>query len=307
MSAERTFYAGVDGGGTKTLAVVVDDTGQERGRMTAGSGNYAAVGLQQAVENIAAAVSGAAGLAGAAPPLTGVWIGLAGVDRPADSELLLPHLCSLGTQVRLTNDAELVLTGLDRAIGVAVISGTGSIALGRDASGQQIRAAGWGHLLGDEGSGWEIGRHALRAVARAADGRGAPTALVEAVMNAWGLESPYGMIGKVYPDTNKALVAGITSVVLACFRAGDQVAGGILEHAADELALNVSTVANQLQFEGDRVPLALAGGLLVNEADFREMVLDRVRAKHQLGQVALVRDSALSAARAARELLEGTQ
>lgn len=303
MSQERRLYAGVDGGGTKTLAVVVDDSGQELGRVSAGSGNYAAVGLESAVQNITDAVTGATAQAGAEPPLAAVWIGLAGVDRPADSELLLPYLRPLARTVRLSNDAELALTGLQGARGVAVISGTGSIALGRDASGAQTRTGGWGHLLGDEGSGWEIGRHALRAVARASDGRGAPTSLVQAVVEAWGLDGPQGMIGKVYPDTNKALVAGLTSVVLKCFREGDEVAQRIVERAADELAIAVSTVADRLRFD-DGLPLAVAGGLLVNEADFREMVVGRVRAGRLLDEVAIVRDAALSAARAARELLE---
>ncbi len=296
------LYAGVDGGATKTLAVVVDSAGRERGRCAAGSGNYQAVGLRPAVDNITAAVTGAVRLAGGEPPLVAMWIGLAGVDRPEDAELLLPYLNSLAGRVRLTNDAELALTALPGALGVALISGTGSIALGRDAAGTQTRTGGWGHIIGDEGSGWEIGRSALQAVARAADGRGPRTTLVEAVMEHWELATPNGIIGKVYPDTDKSLVAGLTALVLREARKGDEVARGILDRAASELAVDVTTVGDQLHFPDGGLPLALAGGVLVNEEDFRESVLQRIREQRQLGEVAVVRDSPLSAARAAREL-----
>jgi N-acetylglucosamine kinase-like BadF-type ATPase len=302
MPPDPPLYAGVDGGATKTSAVVVDASGRELGRGAAGSGNYATVGLRRAVENIRRAVEGAARAAGGAPPLAAVWLGLAGVDRDEDARTLLPHLRPLGGLVKLSNDAELALTALPGALGVALISGTGSIALGRDASGAQARAGGWGHVMGDEGSGWEIGRSALQAIARAADGRGPRTSLSEAVMQAWGVADTDGVIGRVYPETDKALVAGLTAIVLQQAREGDEVARCILLAAAQELALAVATVASRLHFPGGELPLALAGGLLVNEADFREMTLERIREKRRLGQAAVVRDPALSAARAARDL-----
>jgi len=151
-------FLGIDGGATKTLAVIVDVGGQEIGRGMAGSGNQAAVGPERAVASIWRAVAEAARHAGSNKVFLAAWIGLAGVDRPGDRDRLLPHLDALATVVRLTNDAELALTGLDDAVGVAVIAGTGSIALGRDAAGTTARSGGWGHIIGDEGSGYELGR-----------------------------------------------------------------------------------------------------------------------------------------------------
>lgn len=307
MSAGEPLYAGVDGGATKTLAVVVDAEGREWGRAVSGSGNYQAVGLRRAVEHITAALGEAAKLAGGAPPLAAAWIGLAGVDRPADAALLAPELEPLAGAVRISNDAELALTALDGALGVAVISGTGSIALGRDAAGRQVRTGGWGHVVGDEGSGWEIGRRALQAVARASDGRGPETTLTEALLRQWDLGSPDGIIGVVYPETDKAQVAALSRLVLAAARGGDAVARAILAEAADELALAVGAVARRLEFPEGRVPLALAGGLLVNEGDFRGMVRERVERERRLGQVEVVRDSPLSAARAAPDLVVGSK
>ncbi|MDQ2717887.1 MAG: hypothetical protein M3Z08_23575, partial [Chloroflexota bacterium] len=137
-------YLGVDGGGTKTLAVVVDAQGQERGRGLAGSANYNAVGLDQAIQHIHVAVEQAAQAAGCHLPLRKAWLGLAGIDRPHDYETLLPSLRSLAESVHLTNDADLALSTLEDAVGVVLIAGTGSIALGRDAHGTSRRAGGWG-------------------------------------------------------------------------------------------------------------------------------------------------------------------
>jgi glucosamine kinase len=128
--ASRSYAIGVDGGGSKTLAVVVDAQGNERGRGIAGSANYATVGIDQAVRQIHSAVEEAARAASCSLPLSAAWLGLAGIDRPGDNEILLPHLRSVAEFILLTNDAELVLSALDDAVGIALIAGTGSIARG---------------------------------------------------------------------------------------------------------------------------------------------------------------------------------
>jgi N-acetylglucosamine kinase-like BadF-type ATPase len=301
-SGEGGRFLGVDGGATKTLAVIVDAGGRERGRGMAGSGNQAAVGLERAVVSIRGAVAEAAQRAGVGAPFRAAWIGLAGVDRPGDRDRLLPHLNPLADSVRLTNDAELALTGLDGAIGVAVIAGTGSIAVGRDATGRMARSGGWGHILGDEGSGYEIGRLALKAAVRAADGRGPQTALLPAIMAEWHLSRPDAMIDRVYPDGDKGKIAHLSALVFAAAREGDAAARRIVREAAAELALAALAVGAMLDFPDGPLPVALAGGMLIHEADFRAMVLRRLRRRRPVGQVALVAEPALSAARAAIRL-----
>jgi len=294
-------FLGVDGGATKTLAVIVDAGGHEIGRGMAGSGNQAAVGPERAVASIRRAVAEAARHAGNNETFQAAWIGLAGVDRPGDRDRLLPHLDALATVVRLTNDAELALTGLDDAIGVAVIAGTGSIALGRDAAGTIARSGGWGHIIGDEGSGYEIGRMALKAVARASDGRGPQTALLPAILTEWRLAKPDAMIDRVYPDGDKGEIARLSTLVFAVARDGDMMARRIMREAATELARAALAVGAMLDFPDGRggLPVALAGGMLIHEADFRAMLLRRLRRRRPVGQVALVAEPALSAARAA--------
>jgi N-acetylglucosamine kinase-like BadF-type ATPase len=219
------YYAGVDGGGSKTLAVVVDAQGHERGHGMAGSANHTAVGLEQAVAHICAAVEEATRTADCHLPLHAAWLGIAGIDRPADYAMLFPHIRGLAAAVHLTNDAELPLSALDGTVGVALIAGTGSIALGRDQHGTTARA-------------------------------------------------------------------------------GDQVARKIVQQAAGELALAVVALSSILDFTSTRVPLALAGGLLVHETDFRSQVLRRIHRQRSIGQIAVVEHPALSAAHAAVHLVQ---
>lgn len=301
-AGEQAMYLGVDGGATKTLAVIVDATGHEIGRGAAGSGNQAAVGLERAVASIRAAVADAMHHTGKNQLVRAAWIGLAGVDRPGDRDRLLPHLGTLAPAVRLTNDAELALTGLTDAVGIAVIAGTGSIALGRDAAGTTARSGGWGHIIGDEGSGYEVGRRALMAAARASDGRGPQTALLVAIMQSWDLSRADGMIDRVYPDGDKGTIARLSALVFTAARAGDDVAGRIVREAASELALAAVAVGKMLDFPSGKLPVALAGGMLIHEEDFRAMVLRRIRHRYPTGQIACVADPALSAARAAVHL-----
>jgi N-acetylglucosamine kinase-like BadF-type ATPase len=255
--------------------------------------------MQEAAANLQAAVKQAAQAAGCQTPLRAGWFGLAGIDRPADYEMVLPYLQPIAETIRLTNDAELLLSGLEAAVGVALIAGTGSIALGCDAHGATTRAGGWGHILGDEGSGYEIGRLALQAATRAADGREGPTILLERILAYWNLDMASDLIGRVYQDEDVAEISRLSALVFATARAGDQAAQKIIKHAAGELALAATTVCNVLDFGGERVPLALGGGLLIHETDFRNQVLLRIRRRRAIGPVVIIEQPALSAARAA--------
>jgi len=307
MTKETAPYAlGVDGGGSKTLAVVVDARGQEQGRGLANSANYNAVGLEQAISNIRRAVEQAALAAGCPLPLRAAWLGLAGIDHDRDCAMLSPYLQPLAATIHLTNDAELVLSALDNAIGVALIAGTGSIALGRDARGKVTRAGGWGYILGDEGSGYEIGRRSLQAAVRASDGRGPATCLLPLILTHWQLQNANDLIGKVYGDNDKALIAALSALAFDAARASDQVATGIIQQAASELALAALTVSNAIDATGESMSLAIGGGLLLHEADFRASVLNGIRQNRPIGRVVLVEDPALSAARAALSLAQST-
>ncbi|HEV2237339.1 MAG TPA: BadF/BadG/BcrA/BcrD ATPase family protein, partial [Ktedonobacterales bacterium] len=112
MSGDAEAWVGIDAGGSKTLAVVVDARGRELGRGRAAGANYQAMGLAAAREQVLAALAAALRAAGHSGRPTAIWLGMAGVDRPADHALWLPHVAALTTAPRLTNDAELALAAL---------------------------------------------------------------------------------------------------------------------------------------------------------------------------------------------------
>lgn len=297
-----TYAMGIDGGGTKTLVVIVDAQGNECGRGGAGSSNHESVGLEKAVLHIRHAIEEAARQAACSQPLQAAWFGLAGIDRPEDCQLLLPYLQPLARHVHLTNDAELVLSGLPDTVGIALIAGTGSIALGRDANGASTRAGGWGHLMGDEGSGYDLGIRCLQAVARAVDGRSRATILVDLLLRHWQLEKASDIIGRVYNNSDKAEIAALSSLVCMAAGDGDEIAEAILDTAAHELALAFIAVKNRLNFADGPVPLALGGGLLLHEANFRSQVIEAIGKYASVGPVTLVEEPALSGALAALHL-----
>jgi N-acetylglucosamine kinase len=268
---------GVDGGGSKTACRVAGADGTPLGEATAGPSNYQTVGEAGTLAALAEATAGA--VAAAARPLraVGLCLALAGVDRPADREALRRVTAALldrpapglawdvhPEQVEIVNDAVAALVGgTGRTAGVVCVAGTGSIAFGMNRAGERARAGGWGHLLGDEGSGYAIGLAALRAVARAADGRGPATALTDLVLARCHLDDPSGLIGLAYGAWQPADVAGLAPVVGAA-AAGDAVAEGILTDAAAELALAATTVARVLGFlepASARFEVVTAGGL----------------------------------------------
>ena len=297
---------GVDGGATKTLAVVVDVSGHECGRGVAGSGNHESVGFERAVQNVREAVDAAMLMAGATLPLEAAWIGLAGIDRPEDQALFLPRLESLASQMRLTNDAELALAALPGWTGIALIAGTGSIAIGRGPTGTIARTGGWGHVLGDEGSGYDLGRQALQAALQAADGRGGQTRLLALIVEHWQLARIEDVLPYMYQHFDKAEIARLSDLVFAADQAGDAVARGILSRSASQLARHVLVLHDALGF-APSVPLALGGGLFVHQRRYRQPVLRRLRARIPVGPVAVVVDPALSAAQAARGLIMATK
>jgi len=269
---------GIDGGGTKTTALLADGEGRILGRGFAGSSNYHTIGLAAAGEALLEGIRAAFAEAGEAlRPVAAACLGLAGVDRPEDRELIRAWAreARVAEEVLVVNDGAIVLAaGTPDNWGVAVISGTGSIAWGRNPDGATARAGGWGHLLGDEGSGYAIALEALRAVARAADGRAPATALSEAILSRLGLPSPAALIGYVYRrPLLPAEIAALAPLVDRAAGEGDEVAAGILRRAGEELALAAATVAERLGLGRPRLPLALAGGVLRRSALVREELL----------------------------------
>jgi N-acetylglucosamine kinase-like BadF-type ATPase len=292
------YFAGVDGGGTKTAIVVVDQDGNEVARHTTTTSNAAVVGHDRAVVTLRELITGVAKAAGITLPMKGIWCGLSGSDRPEDHVKLRPGLHDLTNDLTLTNDAELAMGALPHRVGVAMVSGTGSITFGRNSAGERHRASGWGHIFGDFGSGYDVGRKALYHYSAQIDGYGPETSLVPRLTDYWNLPEPYSIINRVYgPNTTKGDIARLSRVVVDEASKGDTVSRQILQDVADDLATYADAVARKLEL-GPEINLALVGGMLTHVEVFRQHVLDRLRANWTIGSVELVTDPALTGAQA---------
>ncbi|HZY86971.1 MAG TPA: N-acetylmuramic acid 6-phosphate etherase [Gemmataceae bacterium] len=303
------LYLGIDGGGTHTVALLAGRGGVVLGRGTAGPSNRQAVGTARALAALDEAVSAAFAAAGRTRgPVASACLGLAGADRAEDQAVLREWAARarLAGQVDVTSDAAILLAaGTPEGWGLVLIAGTGSIAFGRAADGRRARAGGWGHLLGDEGSAYALVMAALQAVARAADGRGPATGLTERLLAGLGVPQPQGLIAAVYRGgRDRADLAALAPLVVEAAQ-DDAVAARVVEEGAQELARAGAAVAGQLGWDGP-VPLALAGGLLLGSAGYRERVLGGLRSLGvQPGAVARVEEPARGALQVALSLPAG--
>jgi N-acetylmuramic acid 6-phosphate etherase len=302
---------GVDGGGSRTVALLARLGGGVVGRGEAGPSNPQAVGVEPALRAIDVAVGRAFTAAGRPRgEAAAACLGLAGVGRPDDErpvrEWAERH--RLAAVVEVTSDVSLLLAaGTPDGWGVALVAGTGSMALARDRDGRTARAGGWGHLLDDAGSGYALALGGLRAVVRAADGRGPATALTERLRARLGLSRPQELVGAVYRGgLDRTALAALAPQVLDAAQAGDASAAHIVEQGASELALMATAAVRPLGLGSDPVPLTLAGGLLLSSAGYRGQLL---RALERLGfradPVALVPEPAAGALRRARASVPG--
>jgi N-acetylglucosamine kinase-like BadF-type ATPase len=214
-------------------------------------------------------------------PLSAIFCGLAGASRPSDFTTLKTALAETNLcppeNWQVVNDAELILYGLPQSVGLGLIAGTGSIAVGRDNSGTTARAGGWGYLFGDEGSGYQTGIAALRAASQAADGRAENTALLPMIMQEWGLANPEHLINAVYSltDGRNQKIAALAGLVYSAARKGDKVAFDLSLQASQDLARTVYAVYQKLNFSGSP-PLGIGGGLLLNTSELQAGIMTQL-------------------------------
>jgi N-acetylglucosamine kinase-like BadF-type ATPase len=251
---------GIDAGGTKTVCQLADGEGSVLGEFRGPGANLVSLG-ESGVE-AALRTSIAPALTAHPGPIDAVCLGMAGVDQAREADVVRHVLLRIGDFARtlVVSDSLIALeAGAPDSPGVVVASGTGSIAYGRDRSGRAARAGGWGFVLADEGSGFWLGKEALRAVMRAADRRGPATELTDRVLRHYGVGRPQDVAREVYSGGVKpAAIAILASEVENAAAAGDGVAARILADAAAELRLLAMSVVEQLALpEG---PIILSGG-----------------------------------------------
>jgi N-acetylglucosamine kinase-like BadF-type ATPase len=247
-------------------------------------------------------------LRGAAGP-DAVCVGMAGVDRAEDFAAVTAVLARICPNARtvVVNDALIALeAGVPGGAGSVLIAGTGSIAYGRDTRGRAARAGGWGYVLGDEGSGYWLGRQALRAVVRGSDGRGQATSLTPRVLAHYGLMGPKELVRQMSGrGAQPAAIAQLAPLVAAAADEGDDVARHLVAVAAIELAAAAESVVRRLGL--DTAPLIMTGGILVGFHRLRETLVAELRARLPgITPTLLEAEPAIGAVRLAGQALEGT-
>jgi N-acetylglucosamine kinase-like BadF-type ATPase len=260
---------GVDIGGSKTHGIRAVD-GEPVAEAVAGSANVAAVGVPEAGRQLDVLFAQLDVQA-----VDAVCAGAAGADGTESIGALTRLLAERvpGAQVSVVHDARLVLAaeGLDE--GVSLIAGTGSVAWGRRADGTEARAGGWGHMLGDEGSGYHVALDAIRHALDRMDAGAPADPLTTALVAGCGLTDRTELIDFFYARQDKRYWAERAAVVTGLAARGDPAASPIVDTAADALAALATRVLGRLDLRG---PVVLGGGFAVHQPLLQRAVRERL-------------------------------
>lgn len=269
-----SVVVGVDGGGTRTRAVLIDERGRELGRAEHAGAVVTVNDPARAADAVTGAVRRAADRAGVELPVDAMWAGLAGAGNPAARDAVAAALRerALAERVVIGTDVEAAFhDGFGSGTGVLVIAGTGSIVWARDAVGRVHRVGGWGRVLGDEGSGHWLGIQGLRLVTRAEDGRAPATALRGAMLTALGLGAVDELVAWV-DSAAKAEIAALAPIVVGIAGRGDEGAQRIVDAGIAALRGHVEAVLAVMNVRGSGKPspdVILWGGLLAGPGPLR--------------------------------------
>lgn len=271
------YVVGVDGGGTKTDVVLLDRSGNVVGKERGGGSNYQVAGGKRLKEEILGCFSKLLTTTNVAANKIGhVFLGLAGAGRESDQKeiLALFNDTEYAGKISVDSDAIVALAGaFGTAPGIIIISGTGSICFGKNSEGKVVRSGGWGYLLGDEGSGYFIGREAIIAALKDFDGRGEKTLLRSDLERHFKLDTIDQIIPSVYQNKiDRATIADVAPIVFEQANRGDVIAEEIIRQAGRELGTLAKAVAQRLNFANEELKVALIGSIFKQ----KDMLLNEI-------------------------------
>ncbi|MCR2804492.1 N-acetylglucosamine kinase [Paenibacillus soyae] len=259
------IFLGIDAGGTKTHALLVNGQGEVLGRGHSGNGNHQTA-FQAARTHIEEACDAALAEAGVnKEQVTFAYFGLAGADREPDYAILRPMIASLGYErYAIACDTMIGMrAGTSRAYGAVIISGTGFNAAARNASGEELQYGGFGYLFGDGmGSGSDLAVHAFRTAIRSWEGREQPSVLQSTVPAKLGYLSVQAMYDDAL-DNGKRPPAELAKLVFEAAAAGDAPAIRILEEAGQEHANAVLALVRRLGMQKETFDVVLTGSVMM--------------------------------------------
>ena len=256
------FVMGLDGGATKTLAAVLDLADNTLHLGHGGPSNLDSVGAPATTAAVLGAADEALRSAGIEEhELAAAVLAVAGTDTDAIAAHLREARSEAWTVVNDVVAAWAAATGAGP--GVAAISGTGSNVFGVGPEGRTWRAGGWGHLLGDEGSGYWLGAHSIRAALRDRDGSGPQTGLGDAAMAFFDAPSVEALAARVYAEPlTKGQIAAFAIETATLARAGDSVARELYGRAATDLGRQIAAVIRETGLGATTFPVGLIGSAL---------------------------------------------
>ncbi|WP_374953605.1 N-acetylglucosamine kinase [Arthrobacter sp. Y81] len=249
---------GLDIGGTKTRGVRFEN-GQPVADESVGSSNVQNVSREEAALRLAELFGRIGG-----GTVAQVYAGAGGIDTEEDAAalaaLIAPHVPE--AKITVVHDSRLLLAAGGASTGVAVIAGTGSAAWGKNAEGEEARAGGWGYLLGDEGSGYWLGREAVRHSLRRMNQGLEPDELTTALLRSCNVEDPNKLIALFHsPETGRRFWAQQARFVVEAADAGHEASRALVEQAGRDLAGLTAQALTKLGIKG---PVILGGGLGMN-------------------------------------------
>jgi N-acetylglucosamine kinase-like BadF-type ATPase len=284
------YILGVDGGATKTTAVIATAAGEKLAESVSSASNFLSVGVENAIKNLNNAVYGAMEKAGIGKDaiFESSGFGFAGFNVPDDlityrkiveNEKLKKHLKLSKTLI--CNDTRIGLeAGSSAENKIIIIAGTGSNCFGVNERGEQAGATGWDYILADEGSGYSVSIKALRAVMREYDGRGKKTMLTGEILKKLDLKKAIEIVNWVYGRPfSKKRIGQFSEVVCRCAYRGDSICIKILHEEAMESVLSVESVARKLGLLDKRTDLVFVGGLFRCEKYFKDVVTKELKSR----------------------------
>lgn len=276
------WYVGVDGGGTKTEIAVSHADGIPVKTVLYPTCSYRSIPMEEAISRVVNGIRECLDSAGVSlADCAGCCVGMPsyGENQENDKIIMAEMEKVLAPMpIYLVNDGEVGWAGsLACEEGIHVVSGTGTIAFGRDKNQTFDRSGGWGYFMGDEGSCYWVGLEAMHLFAKQADGRVPRGALYDIVTKAFDLKDAYQLIDIAMADfvTHRDRVADFQRYAMQAALAGDESVNAVYEAAADELASLVKALQTRLEFSMERIPVSYSGGLFCSE----ELILKPLRAR----------------------------
>ncbi len=271
------LLAGIDGGGSKTLALVADENGFIVGKGWSGSSNPNLIGIDSSVKNLKLALVNALSSRELEKISIAVF-GVAGSETKKELSEKLAESLEFVDEVVVVNDSFVCLAaGTLGKPGVVVVAGTGSITLAVDDEDKVFRAGGWGYLLEDEGSGLQLGKEAVMETLRFLEGRASSSKLVDAVLKKLKAKEVNDLLSAIYGSDNPVTtIASLAPLVVQLANMGDPAAMRIVDKATDGLVSCVTSVISRSSFSSKPIPVILSGGVFKGKGIYLKLLKSKL-------------------------------